>query len=68
MTRHLLFLAALALAVPVGGYQGAEHRPGQTLPPAPAPDLSAIHETSSGLIVDASSNANVPALEDQDNY
>jgi len=62
MIRLIIILAALAIAAPVGGYQGAEHRPVPTLPPALAPDLSAIPEAWRDMIVDAAAAANVPAL------
>ncbi len=62
MTRRVILLAALALALPVGGYQGAEHRPGPPLPPAPAPDLSGVPEAWRDMIVDAAAAAGVPAL------
>lgn len=62
MTRLVLVLAALALAEPVGGFQGGESRPGPCLPPVPAPDLSAIPEAWRGMIADAAAAAGVPAL------
>lgn len=62
MTRLVIVLAALAMAAPVGGFQGYEHSPGPALPPVPAPDLSAIPEAWRDMIADAAAVAGVPVL------
>lgn len=62
MTRLVILLAALSIALPVGGYQGAASRPGPALPPAPPPDLSAIPVAYRSMIADAAMTAGVPVL------
>lgn len=62
MTRLVILLATLSIAIPVGGYQGLAPRPDLALPPAPPLDYSVIPEPWRDMIVDAAARAGVPVL------
>jgi soluble lytic murein transglycosylase-like protein len=62
MTRLVLLLVILSIAVPAGSYQGFATATVPALPPATPPDLSTIPDAWRAMIIAAATAKGVPVL------